>query len=267
MATDYTIRRAKASIVDAQIIQHIEQMTVGSSPYNWEYIQNLLGLDGQYHYLAFIGQEPVGFCSCFETPLNGRQLEIDLIGVLSTYRNCGVATSMVQTICEQARQRGASFFRAVVADDNAASQRAFIQAGLQRSPQAAEMMVYRLEGTAPVVTSFPSNTRLNILPAVSSFSEHASAALFQIGLWDNSALAGAECLMVQTVAYKGIWIERLHGQEDWLIALVRALLGQAAEWGVDEVGILCNAATCSETGQLALWRAGFQSLGRYYTFT
>ncbi|MCE5258884.1 MAG: GNAT family N-acetyltransferase [Chloroflexi bacterium] len=269
MVKTLQIRQAEASLQDAQAIQRIEHGSLGDSTYDAQYMLRLLQLAGQYSYLAWVGGEAAGFCSCFETSFAlGQRLEIDLLGVLPQYRNRGIAALLIRTACTEASQRGIHEFRAAVADDNVASQRAFGRAGLRRSELAVDLLVYRLQDRRPV-SSLPPPLLLRLIPTAPTLSPvDVSSPLRAQLLQGDSIMADADCLVIQTVIYTGIWLERLQGSEEHIIHLMRALLGWAAAHKLDEVGILCTAFACPEAGHVnALWRAGFESLGKYYIYS
>jgi len=269
MDINYIIRQAEASPQDARAIQHIEYIALGDSLYGWEFMFDSLRLEGHYTYLALVGNEPAGFCSCLETPVpDGLQLEIDLLGVLPQFRNHGIATDLIRSVCLAAGQRQIHHFRAVVADDNAPSQHAFARAGLRRSDHPYELLVYHLHGRSPVDLR-PVDTVLKVLPNIDGSRIQAPGIPLHFSLeLDSAALATAESLLVRTVTYTGIWFERLQGQEEWLVQMVRKVLAWAAEMKLDEVGIHCTEMACPEVGQVeALWRAGFETQGRFYTYS
>ena len=91
---------------------------------------------------------------------------------------------------------------------------------------------------------------------------------------DRGVEAIAECLRVQTMAYRGVWIERLRAASPLARrALASALAEWAKEEGLDEVGYLHRPGGDEDTPpgedleRIPLLRAGYSSVGRYHVFT
>lgn len=269
MQQELVIRLACASDNDAQVLRLLEHNALGDSCYTTEQLCGLLQLHGHYCYLAWIGTKPAGFCSCIETHFEpGRQLEVDLLGVLQEYRGRGIATRMITTACEAARERGIRRLRAVVAEDNSASQKAFARAGFRRSRVPVNLLVYRTAFRQPV-ENHAEGSSLALLPvAPETYRGGASLPFTARYLLDGACVASAECQFVRTLLYTGVWLERLHGTEEFIIHLLRALVVWAAKHSLDEIGIVCTNSACPGPGQYeSLWRAGFESLGHYYGYT
>jgi GNAT superfamily N-acetyltransferase len=270
MVNPFEIRRAIASEADAAAIQIVEHNSLGDSSYSLVHILQLLRNPAHYPYLAWLEDNPVGFCWCFETPFSvGNRLEVDLLGVLPAYRQQHIATNLIQVARSEAQQRGIKVFRGVIARDNLPSQHAFLSAGFSSGQEPGEMLVYRLAGRKPAV-SLPEHLSWRIVPG-SGYDAEAdnSSGVFTAKLLSGVKLvATADCLLVNTLIYRGVWIERLDGAEEDILLLVRALIAWCAQQALDELGILCSHYSLTQSGQYeALWRAGLESWGGFYIFS
>jgi ribosomal protein S18 acetylase RimI-like enzyme len=265
----FEIRRAIGTVVDAVTIQQVEHHSLGDSSYSAADILQLLRNPAHYPYLAWAGDIPVGFCWCFETPLTEtRRLEIDLLGVLPTYRRQGIATALLRMACNEAKQRGIAAFRGVVAQNNLPSQHAFTRAGLHSNSEPVEMLVYRMKNRKPELL-LPDSLTWRVVSktgddAVLGRSGEAFTAELLFG---THPVASADCLSVETLVYRGVWIEQIWGEVEDTIILVRGLVAWSAQRALDELGILCSHDALTQPGQYeALWRAGLESWGRFYIF-
>lgn len=266
MISGILIRRAQPVLADAQALCQVEHLALGDSHYTPEIILGVLQLAGTICYLAWAGEQPVGLCACFETvSLAGQQVEIDLLGVLPAYRRRGIAAALVRTACTQAALRGIRLARAVVEQSNIASRQAFAKAGLVRGDVAASLMVYPLAGRSPVL-------RLPAGLAWQVQTERAQTLVasrpFEAMLLEGAqGVARAVCLQVRTLVYAGVWIEHLQGSPEHVVHLIRVITAWAAGQELDQVGMLCIDTGNTEPSESeAFWRAGFESLGRYYVF-
>jgi GNAT superfamily N-acetyltransferase len=263
------IRRALATQADAAAICQVEHASLGDSSYSPAHIIQRLHHPAHFPYLAWVEDIPVGFCWCLETPYaEHKRLEIDLLGVLPDYRGRGIATRMIVMARDEALQRGTIRFRAVVALDNLPSHHAFSSAGLSAQPEPAEMLVYRLDDRQPEST-LPDGLDWMIAPAIDCRTDpgHASSAFVAELLSGHNRIASANCLLVETLVYRGVWIEQLIGEEQDVIYLLRGLLAWCARQALDELGILCTRDAVTNPGQFgALWRAGLESWGHFYIF-
>ncbi|MHB1354640.1 MAG: GNAT family N-acetyltransferase [Anaerolineae bacterium] len=266
----FEIRRALATLEDASAIQQVEHTSLGDSSYGPDRILQLLRHPAHYFYLACVGVTQVGFCSCFETPLcETQRLEVDLLGVLPSYRRQGIATALIDMAQSEALQRGTAVFRSIVAHDNIHSQHAFARAGLHSAPEPVEMLVYRLENRTPIC-SLPEPLRWRVVPAPDGITDFGRIPdAFRAELVSGAySIASATCLFVETLVYCGVWIEQLCGVEDDILLLVRGLIAWCAQRSLDEVGILCSCQALTQPGQYeALWRAGLESWGHFYIYS
>jgi ribosomal protein S18 acetylase RimI-like enzyme len=270
MGISCEIRSAVASAADAAAILQVEHASLGDSSYNQARILQLLQIPAHFAYIAWVGDCAVGFCWCFETPHgSGKRLEIDLLGVLPSFRRQGIAAALINKARSDAIEQGITVFRAIVASDNLSSQHAFQRTGMRSAPQPAELLVYRLEKRTPEFV-LPDTFRWKVVPKSGGSEESGCIqGAFSAELVASANLvAHADCLYVETLVYRGVWIERLSGVEENTLLLVRGLIAWCAQQRLDEVGILCSQKSLTQPGQYeALWRAGLESWGRFYVFS
>ena len=82
-------------------------------------------------WVAEVNGAVAGFAWCFfaRTHGHGRAWELDVLATHPDYRRRGLGTALVRAAYEGGRTRGAGKCRAIVAEANVASQRAFQAAG------------------------------------------------------------------------------------------------------------------------------------------
>ncbi|MBM3188565.1 MAG: GNAT family N-acetyltransferase [Chloroflexi bacterium] len=316
------VRRARPVLQDAQALLAVERASLNDSPYGPEELLAVLRRPEHYAYLAYDGATPAGLCSCFETPTDaGLRLEVDALGVAPAYRGCGLATRLILHSVDEARRRGTSCARAVVAERNTASRRTFerarfvvapdagvskepvsecgrtrgsplpvahpgagtttCRASLARSrgyetgskPSPRDMLVYEVRGVAPR-PMLGASWAWHVVHEGAFRAPGAAGRAFCAdgpGRWvgwladeAGRTAAMAECLSVQTMAYRGIWVEAL-----WATSrpaerrLARALVEQSKALAVDEVGYL-RPQSGGKGGLLPWVREGYQVVGRYH---
>jgi len=265
MNQETLIRRANPTLEDAAALLVVERASLGDSPYDAAQALAVMLRPEHAEYLACPASDPrqaVGFCSFLETPTaQGLRLEIDMLGVIAAYRGQGLATRLITQAASDARARGVRRFRALVAVDNRASQRAFERAGFIASATAFDLLLYRLDGLTPVAF-LSSNWRWEIDAADDSPAETHH-------LYDATGdlVAMAECLHVQTLAYNGLWLERLDSSApEAERAMARALVERAKSLALDEVGYVAPTGDDEASDDLAhaaFIREGYQVGGRY----
>jgi hypothetical protein len=84
-------------------------------------------------------------------------------------------------------------------------------------------------------------------------------------------VAAAECQTVYTLAYRGLWLEKLWASSSTAMGLVaRAVIERAKAMDLDEVGYLAprESSSRSITARITpLLREGYRGVGGYYVFT
>ncbi len=286
------IRPFRNTRADAEGILAVEMATFAESPYDAGQVQALLANGRQHAWLAVDSQRVVGFVISFLTEgLHRPWWEIDLLAVLPAWRGRRLATRMIQAAAETGATQ-ARWTRAFAADDNTASARAFCRAGFHQAPELFELLIFRTEDQAP---SF--RPAADILIRIATGGE--DLALWLGGRLDvqsegdgqprgtqgSIALPGgptfptvflaerdgrpvgyAELVGVETLLYRGFWIEELTAS-DRLVrqALVQEVTRHAQQRGADEIG----AMVPHSNGRLRteLLCTGYRSLGSYYQLT
>jgi ribosomal protein S18 acetylase RimI-like enzyme len=272
------IRPFDGSLADAEGLLAVEQATFGESPYSAEQVCDMLVGGPQRAWLAVGDGSIVGFVIAFATTgLHGTCWEIDFLAVLSAWRGRRLATRLIRAAVSQGATiaRGA---RAVVATDNSASERAFARAGFRRAEQCA-LLIYRPQEQLPLPWSKPSLT-VREATGVGEVTEWLRSEGVPGGPGARRALQGctlllveqdgqpagyAELIEVQTLLYRGVWIESMGASTQVArSALIHSVLSQAAAAGLDEVGAM--APESDPLWQKSLLEAGFRSLGDFHWF-
>ncbi|MGD2041455.1 MAG: GNAT family N-acetyltransferase [Anaerolineae bacterium] len=283
------VRAFDGSLADARGLLALEKETFDESPYSPREVQAMLTAGPQRAWVAIEpglapenGERIVGFCIAFLTRgLHATCWEIDLLAVHPRWTRQGLATRLIRAAAAYGA-RLARRARAVVATDNAASARAFARAGFHPA-ETCQMLIYRPQDTPPTPAAIsgvkvrPTINRAELdawLPAdftsagrrpplePAPHSPAACSATWLLAEQDGQPAGYAERIEVQTLLYRGLWIESLAAPgEQTRAALVRAAMQQAAAAGLDEVGAMVPAHNV-ELGPTLL-AAGFRSLGAF----
>jgi len=271
------IRPALPTTEDAAALLAVERATLADSPYTPEEVRAVLARPEQHAWLAIAGQEAVGFLSCLETPAHaGRRLELDMLGVRADYRGRGLATHLLTRAITEAQCHGIPRARGVTHEDNPAAQRAFERAGLTAAQDRFEMRVYPIAGTVPLPLPEGFTSRAlrpgeeaHVLDGGAPWrSSGEGSIVLAVADSAGSRAAFVEALHVHTLAYKGLWIERLRAPTTRALrAALRAIIEEAKRRTVDEVGYLAPPAAASEPDARTAWfREGFVAMGRYRVY-
>jgi ribosomal protein S18 acetylase RimI-like enzyme len=254
-----TIRPFDGSLEDAEGLLLVERATFDESPYPPAEVQAMLAEGQQHAWLARAGDEVVGFVVAFATQgLSGPCWEVDLLAVHPDWAGQGVATRLIRS----ASAYGAGVARrarAVVARENEGSAGAFMRAGFHPRPKAYELFIGRLEklplrpsvtagvtvreatGPAEALPWRPDlETEYNLQPrpAPSTDSRLGTDWLWVAEVQGQPA-GYLELIQVQTMLYRGIWIESLVARTTAARrALVNTAVNQAAGAGLDEIGAM-----------------------------
>jgi ribosomal protein S18 acetylase RimI-like enzyme len=265
------IRPFDGSLHDAEGILAVERATFDESPYSPEQIQPMLSEGPQRAWVALAGGRIVGFVVTFLTRgWQGPCWEIDLLAVHPDWQGHGLATRLIRV----AGARGARFVRharAAVATDNEPSLRAFARAGFRREAEPHELWIYRpeeaaapngrVDGIRVREVDYPSGTEWPGSLAGESGSlvllaepDHGSG---------NKPLGTAELLYIETLLYRGAWIESLQGASRRVRqALALRAVARVREANLDELGAMVPEQDPVLRDILA--ESGFRSLGDFY---
>jgi ribosomal protein S18 acetylase RimI-like enzyme len=238
-----TIRPFDGSLDDAEGLLLVERATFDESPYSPAEVQAILADGWQHAWLARAGDEVVGFVVAFVTRgRSGPCWEIDLLAVHPRWAGQGVATRLIRAASAHGA-RLAPRARAVVAQENGGSAGAFLRAGFRSHPKVHELLIGRLTEVArrPTVT-----VGVAVHEAAGPAQEGAGTtqpapgrASLLLAQQQGQPAGTAELIWVQTLLYRGIWIESLVAHTAAARgALVRAAVERAAAAGLDEIGAM-----------------------------
>jgi ribosomal protein S18 acetylase RimI-like enzyme len=282
------VRPFDGSLADAKGLLAVEKATFDESPYSATQVQTMLSGGSQRAWLALAGSKVIGFAIAFATAgLSGPCWELDLLAVHPQWRGRRLATRLIRAAAAGSPE-GIGRMRAVVATDNGASARAFAQAGFQPAAETCTLLIYRpqeaswrpqpastvavQEARSPdEVARWLAHFHQAERPASGHRTEpdHPQADIASIrrptillAERDGQPAGYAELIEVQTLLYRGAWIESLvapkHAARETLVEQV-VQRGMAAGW--DEVGAMVPEENWFLRN--ALVAAGFYSLGDF----
>ena len=166
------IRLARPADVDA--IRAIVQDTLEPEA-NTDYISHIVESDVHQVWVAVVDNQVAGMLHQFITVSREgiRRAEVDLLGVLSVYQGQGIGQRLIGQAIFSAMQQDLTIIRALIAEDNRASQRAF--ANLQFMPEQDSVSLYVSQQVRHKTVLSSTNTHY---------------------------------IQVATMTYRGIWIEQ-----------------------------------------------------------
>ncbi len=284
MLRDTIIRRFAGTLGEAKGLLAVERATFNESPYSAEQIQAMLTRGAQRAWLALNGGQVIGFVAAFPTTgLRGPCWEIDLLAVHPDWTGQRLATRLVRTAATEGIE-AARRARAAVAGDNTASARAFLRAGFRRA-EACKLLIHQIRGLSPrpwtalgvtvreatsleeVAHWLPEDT---VLPASDGFvpwhgPQGDGDPILLLAESDGRPAGYGELIRVQTILYRGLWIESLVASKQMVrVALVNEALNRAILMGLDEIGMMVPEGERSLADTLLA--AGFRSLGDFDWF-
>ena len=222
-----TIRRAEAA--DAAAVAEIAQEAFGDS-IDLDYLAK--ALEAGSNFVALADGRAQGFAGGFVTVsgAGGRRFELDLLAVAAAARGMGLGTRLVQRSVEAASAQKVDVIRALVATGNLAMQRILGAAGFQRDEPARQLYARDLYEE-------------RVLPGPPKPSEPA-----------------AHLVAVDTLSYRGIWLEGQLSQ-----AAIDEALARASQTDRSRVGAVIRR---SARGEVKLLRANdFSCVGDYDWWT
>lgn len=272
-----SIRPFHDSLADAEGLLAVERATFDESPYAASEVQAMLARGRQRAWLAVDEDRVVGFVVAFGTnSLAGSCWEIDLLAVDPDWTGRGVATRLIRAAAQGAKS--APRARATVATNNPGSARAFTRAGFRRGA-LCELFIFRPENrtqrpwtaVGTTVREVSSSREIapllpegTVPPAPGGRDSGGSPGelTFLLAEQKGEPAGYAELIQVQTVLYRGVWIESLVASSPLVsAALVHGAVSWAVRADLDEVGMMVpeGALWLRETFQAA----GFESLGAF----
>lgn len=220
------IRPFDGSLRDALGLIEVDAETFDECPYTPSELVDRLASPEHWTALAVDGPQVVGFVSCFETQsLAGHRWEVDELAVRPTYQGRGLGTRLVAAAIERGGELGLPQARAVVAEANAASQRAFEKAAF-RVERTGALLLYEVGGRVP------RPPRVGAVPVREAGPVDAAAIAAHVGyppahvvrlmerannvylVAENEGhmVGCAELIEVQTLQYRGFWLESIAGR-------------------------------------------------------
>jgi ribosomal protein S18 acetylase RimI-like enzyme len=265
-----TIRPFDPARDDAEGILAIDRVTFRDCPYDVAQVRGLLAGGPMQAWVAEVGLRVAGFVVAFPTrAAQGPGWEIDLVAVHPQHRGQGLATALIGAASARP-PAGTLYLRAVVATANAASARAFRRSGFAPAPSPCRLLLYVVRGRQPRAPGAPGSGRP---VAVRVEAPAGQDSLVLVAGPEAQPRGQAELLPVQTLLYRGGWIEALSSRTAAArAALIEAAVERAKQDGWDEVGCLAPArpAPGQDGGwplRRALLAAGFHDEGEYRIFT
>jgi len=300
------IRAFDGSLADAEGLLAVEQATFDECPYTAREIQAMLqpgtgrvppasrrspsGDGGPQRAWLAVNDNPVraagggvvGFVTAF--PVSSRQgvwWEIDLLAVHPDWQGQGLGWQLIRAAAAGGEGQS-NRSRAVVATGNRRSTRAFARAGFQAELSACTLLIRRFDEQAPRPQPAPG---VSVHEAVSAADgsprseAEGGAAAWQVSLpadgspgpvllaEQHGRPAGyAELIEVETLLYRGIWIESLAAPSRAVRdTLVCHAMNRAMASGLDEVSAMVPGQ--NQPMLHTLLAAGFRSLGAYRWFS
>jgi ribosomal protein S18 acetylase RimI-like enzyme len=262
------LRRALPTYEDARAVADIEAASLGDSDRTVGEIRQVLALPRQYVYLADDSETPVGFLATFETPaVAATRLELDMLGVLEGWRCRGIAQALIRHAMREATTRGTGRFRAVVANDNVASRRAFECCGLRATTPIRDLLTCVLpESILPA--ALPGGWSQEWYgyhqPGLHGPGPYPHLTGYETGQLRDAhgrSVATLALLRVDTVAYSGYWIEQFWATDSTVAAFAaQQAVARAQAEHLDEVGVLLPQGSIYGG---AYRTAGYDSIGEY----
>lgn len=122
------------SCVMAGPLSMLHRACFPEDPWNRPAITEIMGVAGFFGRIAWEGQMPAGFALALDLR---KECEILSLGVLPERRRMGIGSALLDSICFEARRRGAQYIVLEVAVDNSAAlalyaERGFIPVGRRR---------------------------------------------------------------------------------------------------------------------------------------
>jgi ribosomal-protein-alanine N-acetyltransferase len=96
----------------------LHQVCFPEDPWDVGAIEQIMGIPGFFGRVGWVETTPVGFALALAL---GAEAEIASLGVLPDYRRCGIGSAILDSVCGEARLRGAESVVLEMASDNEAA--------------------------------------------------------------------------------------------------------------------------------------------------
>ena len=107
-------------------ISRLHQMCFPEDPWDARAIEQIMGIPGFFGQVGWAKTAPVGFAL---TLALGDEAEIVSLGVLPDQRRCGIGSAVLDSLCGEARLRGAERVVLEMASDNEAARALYVGRG------------------------------------------------------------------------------------------------------------------------------------------
>ncbi|WP_448192102.1 GNAT family N-acetyltransferase [Azospirillum sp. sgz301742] len=122
-----TVSIQPAGVLEGRVLAAVQQACFPDDPWTADFIETLLGQPGTFGLLAVDRDgEPVGFALA---RVVAEDSEILAIGVLHAARRGGLGRRLVDAVCAEVQQRGATALFLEVAEDNGAARALYAHSG------------------------------------------------------------------------------------------------------------------------------------------
>jgi ribosomal protein S18 acetylase RimI-like enzyme len=282
------LRPYDGSLRDARGLIEVDAETFDQCSYTADELVVLLDGSGQWVAVVVDGLQVAGFVSCFQTQsVIGCRWEIDELAVRPAYQGRGLGTELVTAALARGGELGLAQARAAVAEKNVASRRVFEKVGFHAG-SALDLLLYEVEGRVPrppregavaVREAGPSDAAA--LAAHAGYPRTHVAQLidrpdnvYLIAENEGRIVGSAELIEVQTLQYRGYWLESIAGPSgsgrlSWRdIPACKALANEAIEAtkrrpALELVGRLASADTVEHRGCVS---EGFRYIDTYHSY-
>jgi ribosomal-protein-alanine N-acetyltransferase len=121
-----TFRLEPATCTSARLLSALHRVCFPEDPWNIRAIVEILGIPGFFGQMAWEEKTPSGFALALDL---GSECEILSLGVVLPQRRAGIGAALLDSICSEARVRGAESVTLEVAQDNAAARSLYTKQG------------------------------------------------------------------------------------------------------------------------------------------
>jgi ribosomal-protein-alanine N-acetyltransferase len=121
-----TLRLESVTCTSARLLSALHGVCFPEDPWDIRAIVEILGIPGFFGQMAWEEETPSGFALALNL---GSECEILSLGVVFRRRRVGIGTALLDSICSEARVRGAESVALEVAQDNAAARSLYTKQG------------------------------------------------------------------------------------------------------------------------------------------